>query len=128
MHTHGWSSEYYEIEYADWDAISSYYGDWEYDGRRRRESSDATSWSTLTSAPISARPFASSTWSQGSTLMPVALHNNVGDPHLYRWSRSTNSSIGARIIPLGDNSGKLELPYLTDTDISSLSLVSSKQM
>ena len=88
MQTHGWSSEYLYPQEADRDALQTLYGPWANDGRYRRESSDASSWSSIGSGPIASRPLTRSDWSQGSTLLPVGMQNVSGDPQLFRWQRS----------------------------------------
>jgi hypothetical protein len=92
MDTHGLGSEYFELEYADWDALISKYGGWENDGRLRRESANALDWSTLSAGSFASGPFAASTWSWQSTLMPiVATDAATLDPHVWRWERSTGN-------------------------------------
>jgi hypothetical protein len=89
MQHHEWTGEYYELEYSDWDGLVTKYGGWENDGRFRRESSDALTWSTLSAGTFASAPFTSSNWSKGSTLMPIVVTDaSTLYPHVWRWERS----------------------------------------
>jgi hypothetical protein len=93
MLAHGLSSEYFEMEYADWHGLNSKYGGWTYDGKLRRQSQNADSWSTLGATSFLATTFLGSDWSSGSTLLPVAVHDTNMNPHLYRWDRPSNTFV-----------------------------------
>ncbi|MBP9202539.1 MAG: hypothetical protein KBG28_01055 [Kofleriaceae bacterium] len=89
MH-HGVTSELYELERSDFDAILSVYGSWENKGRFRRESQGGSLWTTLAAPAILSGPIWSSAWSSTSTLLPIVATNpTTQDLHFYRWERST---------------------------------------
>jgi hypothetical protein len=94
----GWMSpgagadlELTDAEFADWDALRTVYGPWENDGQFRVQSTDGSTWTTL-SGGISSGPNAAAGVGAGaSTAIPILVTEANQAPHFWLW----NSSGGA---------------------------------
>lgn len=85
------TEEMTELEYNDWEGLEALYGTSSTVlGLLRKESTNATTWTTQT-APSLSSPTVASDWSQGSTLMPIGSLNSDHDPQFHRWNRTYNS-------------------------------------
>lgn len=115
MDTHGLVSEYYEPEFADWDGFVTRYGGWENDGRFRRESSDALTWSTLGSTTFQSGPIWASTFGL-TTQTPIAVTQPSNlYPHLWRWARSGGTFYDWLSPYSGEQFGPLGTAYRNST-------------
>lgn len=77
-----------ELEYADWDMVTSKYGAWENDGRYRRETANGATWTTLSAGTLQSGPMMAA--GRAPHAMPlVTTDGSTVKPHMWRWQRSS---------------------------------------
>ncbi len=104
-------SEFAELEYADWDALTSVYDGWEGDGVIRRSSSDAVTWSTRAGNGLLSGPnWGSGRGAGGSTAIPILAPELASQvPHFWLWNSVNDTFIDYGVAQIASNFGQVAM-------------------